>query len=106
MHKKINCRFTVTNKKVMLLAEKALQLIRQAREGLTKKLELVFIDKDGKWYPSDQVNSDELAEGFEKISEEIAETAIKERAKIIYSIVCFRFSETMGPSCVRRVGVL
>lgn len=39
---------------------------------VNRKLELVFIDKDGKWYPIDEVNSDELAEGFEKISKEIA----------------------------------
>jgi hypothetical protein len=39
---------------------------------VNKKLELVFVDKDGKWYPNDEVNSDELAEGFEKISKEIA----------------------------------
>jgi hypothetical protein len=37
-----------------------------------RKLELVFIDKNGKWYPLDEVNSDELAEGLEKISKEIA----------------------------------
>jgi hypothetical protein len=38
-----------------------------------KKLELVFLDKNGKkFYPIDEVDSAELAEGFEKISEEIA----------------------------------
>jgi len=36
------------------------------------KLELVFIDKNGKWYPIDEVSRDELAEGLEKISKEIA----------------------------------
>jgi hypothetical protein len=35
-------------------------------------LELVFIDKNGKWYPLDEVSLGELAEGLEKISEEIA----------------------------------
>jgi hypothetical protein len=37
-----------------------------------KKLELVFIDKNGKTYPIDEVNRAELAEGLEKISKEIA----------------------------------
>ena len=37
-----------------------------------KKLELVFIDKDGKFYPLDEVSSAELARGLEKISKEIA----------------------------------
>ena len=35
-----------------------------------RKLELVFIDKDGKWYPLDEVNREELAEGLERISKE------------------------------------
>jgi len=34
------------------------------------KLELVFVDKDGRWYPLDEVSSEELAEGLEKISKE------------------------------------
>jgi hypothetical protein len=37
-----------------------------------KKLELVFINKDGKFYPLDEVDSAELARGLEKISKEIA----------------------------------
>ena len=37
-----------------------------------RKLELVFVDKDGKWYPLDEVNSEELAEGLEKITKETA----------------------------------
>jgi hypothetical protein len=37
-----------------------------------KKLELVFIDKDGKFYPIDGVDSTELAKGLERISKEIA----------------------------------
>ena len=37
------------------------------------KLELVFIDKEGKWYPLDEVDRDELAQGLrEKISKEVA----------------------------------
>ena len=39
---------------------------------VNRKLELVFIDRDGKWYPIDEVKSDELAEGFERISKEIS----------------------------------
>jgi hypothetical protein len=39
---------------------------------VNRKLDLVFIDKDGKWYPIDEVNRAELAAGFEKISKEIA----------------------------------
>jgi hypothetical protein len=39
---------------------------------VNRKLELVFIHKEGKWYPLDEVSRDELAEGLEKISEEIA----------------------------------
>jgi len=36
-----------------------------------KKLDLVFIDKNGKVYPIDDVSRAELAEGLEKISREI-----------------------------------
>jgi hypothetical protein len=35
-------------------------------------LELAFIDKDGKFYPLDEVSSAELAIGLEKISKETA----------------------------------
>jgi hypothetical protein len=37
-----------------------------------RKLELAFIDKNGKVYPIDEVSRAELAEGLEKISKEIA----------------------------------
>ena len=37
----------------------------------TGKLEIVFIDKEGKLYP-DEVDREELAEGLEKISKEAA----------------------------------
>lgn len=36
------------------------------------ELELVFIDKEGNYYPIDNVDSTELAKGLEKISKEIA----------------------------------
>lgn len=37
-----------------------------------KTLELVFIDKDSKFYQLDEVNSAELLKGLEKISKELA----------------------------------
>lgn len=37
-----------------------------------RKLELVFIDKNGKVYPIDEVTRGELAKGLEKISRETA----------------------------------
>ena len=37
-----------------------------------KKLQLVFTDQDGKFYPVDEVEGAELAKGLERISKEIA----------------------------------
>jgi hypothetical protein len=37
-----------------------------------RKLELVFTDKEGNYYPIDEVDSIELAKGLETISKEIA----------------------------------
>ncbi len=37
-----------------------------------KKLDIVFVDKNGKFYPLDEVSSAQLAEGLEKISKETA----------------------------------
>jgi hypothetical protein len=37
-----------------------------------RKLEFGFIDKEGKFYPLDEVSSADLAKGLEKISKEIA----------------------------------
>ena len=37
-----------------------------------KKLDLVFLDKEGNYYPIDDVNSVALAKGLERISQEIA----------------------------------
>jgi len=37
-----------------------------------KKLEIVFIDKEGKWYPIDEVDEADLAEGLDKVSKEVA----------------------------------
>jgi hypothetical protein len=39
---------------------------------VNRKLELVFIDKEGKWYPLDEVDREYLAAGLEKISKEVA----------------------------------
>jgi hypothetical protein len=36
------------------------------------KLEIVFIDKEGKWYPLDEVDQADLAEGLEKVTKEVA----------------------------------
>jgi hypothetical protein len=56
---------------------------RLLREGGGKtgarKLELVFIDKDRKWYPLDEVSSEELAEGLEKISKETAKRLLLQK---------------------------
>ena len=37
-----------------------------------RKLDLVFVDKDGKFYALDEVSSVELADGLGKISKETA----------------------------------
>ena len=39
---------------------------------IDRKLEMVFVDKEGKFYPIDEINSIELADAFEFISKEIA----------------------------------
>jgi hypothetical protein len=44
-----------------------------------RKLVLVFIDKDGKWYPLDEVNSEELAEGLQKLSKETAKRLLLQK---------------------------
>jgi hypothetical protein len=44
-----------------------------------RKLNLVFVDKDGKWYPLDEVNSEELAEGLEKITKETAKRLLLQK---------------------------
>ena len=37
-----------------------------------RKLELAFVDKEGKLFPLDEATREELANGLEKISKEIA----------------------------------
>ena len=39
---------------------------------VNRALELVFIDKEGKWYPLDEVDRADLAKGLEEISREVA----------------------------------
>ena len=39
---------------------------------VNRKLELAFIDKDGKVYPIDDGTGEDLAKGLEQISKEIA----------------------------------
>ena len=50
-----------------------------------RNLELAFIDKEGKFYPLDEIDSAELAKGLEKISNEVAERlAAAKRTEIAY----------------------
>jgi hypothetical protein len=44
-----------------------------------RKLQLVFMDKDGKWYPLGEISSVELAEGLEKISKETAKRLLLQK---------------------------
>jgi len=44
-----------------------------------RKLQLVFIDKDGKWFPLDEVSSEELAEGLQKLSKETAKRLLLQK---------------------------
>jgi len=39
---------------------------------MADKLELVFVDKEGKFYPINEVDSAELAKGIERLSKEMA----------------------------------
>lgn len=47
-------------------------LYPEAKDMVDKKLELIFVDKDGKFYSIDTVDSIELARGLESLSQEIA----------------------------------
>ncbi len=46
---------------------------------VNRKLELVFRDKDGKFYPLDEVNSEELAEGLKQLSKETAKRLLLQK---------------------------
>ena len=69
----------VTFTRLMAMGKKSLSdsrtnkhLINKVEIMVNRKLELVFIDKEGKWYPLDEVDREELALGLEKISKEVA----------------------------------
>ncbi len=47
-------------------------LINKVKKVENKKLEIVFTDKEGKWYPLDEVDHETLAEGLRKVTEEVA----------------------------------
>lgn len=44
-----------------------------------RKLELVFMDQNGKFYPLDEVSSQELAIGLERISKETANRLVLQK---------------------------
>jgi len=46
---------------------------------VSRKIELVFVDKEGKFYPLDDVSSAELAEGLEKITKETAKRLLLQK---------------------------
>jgi hypothetical protein len=46
---------------------------------VARKLEIVFMDKDGKFFSLDEVNSAELAEGLERISKETAKRLLLQK---------------------------
>ena len=46
---------------------------------VARKLEVVFVDRDGKFFPLDEVNSAELAEGLERISKETAKRLLLQK---------------------------
>jgi hypothetical protein len=64
---------------VELLKEGQVILFSRGRKLATRKLEIVFMNKDGKFYPLDEVNSAELAEGLEKISKETAKRLLLQK---------------------------
>jgi hypothetical protein len=65
-------RLKATGKKSLSNSRTNKNIINKVEIMVNKKLELVFIDKEGKWYPLDEVDREELAEGLEKISKEVA----------------------------------
>jgi hypothetical protein len=42
-------------------------------------LELVFVDKEGKFYPLDEVSAADLAEGLERITKETAKRLLLQK---------------------------
>jgi hypothetical protein len=56
----------VTNSR---FARNKVEIMVNKKDG---RLEIVFIDKEGKWYPIDEVDQKDLADGLEKVSKEVA----------------------------------
>jgi hypothetical protein len=54
-------------------------MLKRGEKMRDRKLQLVFIDKDGKWYPLDEVSSEELAEGLQKLSKETAKRLLLQK---------------------------
>ena len=46
---------------------------------VARRLEIVFMDRDGKFFPLDEVSSAELAEGLERISKETAKRLLLQK---------------------------
>ena len=69
--KTVNTRKRIANSQVGTFS--------RGRTLVTRKLEIVFMNKDGKFYPLDEVNSAELAEGLEKISRETAKRLLLQK---------------------------
>jgi hypothetical protein len=62
-------------KKNLAIREQIILLLNKVEIMVNKKagkLEIVFIDKEGKWYPIDEVDREDLATGLEKLSREVA----------------------------------
>ena len=62
-------------KKNLAIREQIILLLDKVEIMVNKKagkLEIVFIDKEGKWYPIDEVDREDLAGGLEKVSKEVA----------------------------------
>jgi hypothetical protein len=54
-------------------------MLKRGEKMRDRKLQLVFIDKDGKWFPLDEVSSEELAEGLQKLSKETAKRLLLQK---------------------------
>jgi hypothetical protein len=64
--------FTITKKLDIRRRKILLTKVENMVNKKVGKLEIVFIDKEGKWYPIDEVDREDLAEGLEKVSKEVA----------------------------------
>jgi hypothetical protein len=64
--------FTITKKLDIRRRKILLTKVKNMVNKKVGKLEIVFIDKERKWYPIDEVDREDLAEGLEKVSKEVA----------------------------------